>query len=453
MKKKSIINILYFTFTTLAFTLGYYNNFWGVVEQTEFEKFDIYCQSQVLGRVIKAEKDGIFSVGGLTGWVRDESIMKDMTYEEMTHFQFEIYTKELDIDPTWFVIYDSQLGGQGMTFALLDKISPFSNSQNLKLFWILTSLSLALILSAFIYWVYKNYGPIASLITFLFLLVSPWLTFFGRNIYWILSSFYLPFIIMLLLLFKESETKPTISLGKLFLISMGLVSAKLFFSGFELITAALVMFAVPLFYYLFLRKWKLKFFVKRFTSVVLGSISGIILYTIAYSYQISTIKGSLLYGIKLILENFSRRTHGNSANFQEGYKASLDSKVTDVLRLYFDIHAIDLRIIKVNFEVLFITFIIFSIISFVPKKISPSTYQNMGKNTALVLTTWISILAPLSWFIIFKAHSYVHLYYDDLAWYMPFYLFGVAMIGSVTFSLMKDIVAYFKKRIQVCKFR
>ena len=445
MKIKSITNLFYFTLITLAFTLGYYNNFWGVVEQTEFEKFDLYCQSQVLGRVIKAEKDGIFSVGGLTGWIRDESIMKDMTYEEMTHFQFEIYKKELDIDRAWFVIYDSQMGGQGMTFALLDKISPFSNSKNLKLFWLLTSLSLAGILSVFIFWVYRNYGLIASFITFLLLLVSPWLTFFGRNIYWMLSSFYLPFIIMLLLLFKESVTKPTISLGILFLISMVLVSAKLFFTGFELITAALVMFTVPLFYYLFLSKWKLKFFVKRFTSVVFGAISGIILYTIAYSYQISTVKGNFSTGLELMRDNFLMRTHGNSANFHEVYKASLESKVTYVLGLYFDSRAIDLSIIKVNFEVFFYTFIIFSIISFIPKKISPSTYQNKGKNIPLVLTTWIAILAPLSWYIIFKAHSYIHLHYDDLAWYMPFYLFGFAMVGSITSSLVKDFCCLIQK--------
>jgi hypothetical protein len=31
--------------------------------------------------MIRAEKEGIFSEGGLNGWVRDDSIMKDMTWD------------------------------------------------------------------------------------------------------------------------------------------------------------------------------------------------------------------------------------------------------------------------------------------------------------------------------------------------------------------------------------
>jgi hypothetical protein len=48
---------------------------------------------------------------------------------------------------------------------------------------------------------------------------------------------------------------------------------------------------------------------------------------------------------------------------------------------------------------------------------------------ALVGATWFSILAPLSWFVIFKAHAYVHPHMDYIAWHMPFVLFGAAVLG------------------------
>jgi len=65
----------------------------------------------------------------------------------------------------------------------------------------------------------------------------------------------------------------------------------------------------------------------------LGAISAIILHSMAYAYQLSTVKGSLMHGINLMVENFLRRTSGNSADFHEAYKASLESKVSYVLGL------------------------------------------------------------------------------------------------------------------------
>jgi hypothetical protein len=446
MTRKSIKNLILFTLVLLAFTFGYYRNLWGVVESKRFNDFDIYCESQVLGRVIRAEKEGIFSEGGLNGWVRDDSVMKDMTWDEMTYFQFDIYKKGVKIGPANFIIYDSQLGGQGMTFALIDKISPFSNSLNLYIFWLINSFSMAFLLTVFVSWVNKNYGFSASVITFLLLLISPWLTFFGRDLYLVLASFYLPFIVMLMLLYYEFKEKTKISLRKLFLLSTGLVFIKLFFSGFEFITTALVMFTVPLFYYMFLNRWKLQFFLKRFMTLCSGAMSAVIIYAILFSYQLSTLKGSFMYGFKYMLYCFLKRTHGNSADFPEGFKASLETNVKVVLKYYFDSKAIDFGMVGISFGILFYVLIVFSLLSMVPEKISPATYINRKRNIALVLTTWVSILGPMSWFIIFKAHSFIHLGFDDIVWYMPYCLFGFALIGSVATSLIKDINLYFESK-------
>ena len=367
----------------------------------------------------------------------------------MTYFQFDIYKKGLEIGPAHFIIYDSQMGGQAMIFALLDKISPFSNSLNLYLFWMINSFSMAFLLTLFVSWVYKNYGFSASLITFLLLLISPWLTFFGKDLYLMLSSFYLPFIIMLYLLFSEFKGKTKISLRKLFLISTGLIFVKLFFSGFEFITSALVMFTIPLFHYMFLSKWKMKFFLKRFTSVALGAISGIIMYAVLFSYQLSTLKGNFLYGFKYMLYCFLKRTYGNSADFPEGFKESLESNVIVVLKQYFHSKTIDIGMVGISFGVLFCIFIIFSLLSMAPENITPTTYANRKRNIPLVFTTWISVLGPFSWFIIFKAHSFVHLDFDEIVWYMPYCLFGFALIGSVGSSLIKDINIYFGNKDQV----
>ena len=66
-------------------------NFWKTVDQKSFDNFDIYCQSQVIGRIIQSEKVGFFSEAGLNGWVKDDSLMKDMSWDEMTYFQLMLW--------------------------------------------------------------------------------------------------------------------------------------------------------------------------------------------------------------------------------------------------------------------------------------------------------------------------------------------------------------------------
>jgi len=56
---------------------------------------------------------------------------------------------------------------------------------------------------------------------------------------------------------------------------------------------------------------------------------------------------------------------------------------------------------------------------------------------ALAAMTWVSILAPLSWFIIFKGHAYAHTHMDHIVWYMPFMLLGAALTGSTGWFLIR----------------
>jgi hypothetical protein len=48
---------------------------------------------------------------------------------------------------------------------------------------------------------------------------------------------------------------------------------------------------------------------------------------------------------------------------------------------------------------------------------------------ALIIASWFSILAPLSWFVVFKAHSYSHPQLNAIVWQMPFTFFGAAITG------------------------
>jgi len=48
---------------------------------------------------------------------------------------------------------------------------------------------------------------------------------------------------------------------------------------------------------------------------------------------------------------------------------------------------------------------------------------------ALLITLWLAIIPPLSWFVIFKQHSVIHQVHNPIVWYMPYMLYGVALSG------------------------
>ncbi len=54
---------------------------------------------------------------------------------------------------------------------------------------------------------------------------------------------------------------------------------------------------------------------------------------------------------------------------------------------------------------------------------------------APILIFLVSVLAPLSWFVIFKAHSYLHAHLNFIVWQLPFAILGFAMCGAILQSV------------------
>lgn len=443
-KKKKV---LFFLVSVIVLQLGFYLNFWNVANQYWFDDFQRTSESLIVGRLAASENEGIFFKAGLLG--------RYYTKKEDRFNQNPYYEEGLEANRNIYVPYYSQIGGQALIFVLIAKISPFSNATNLDIFKFCTSLLFAVILSLFLVWVHKKYGWFSAVITLMLFLLSHWLTVFGRNLYWVTGALYIPFIVMLFVLDRECiRRKREITLKAIGGISILLVFVKCFLSGFELITTSLLMFIVPCAYYSVIDQWGVKKLIYRLISVGTGAIIAVSVYLSILLYQLSMVKGSLAKGLEHLIYSFSKRTSGTSEDLPEIYKESLESSITTVLDKYWNGTAIDLNtfvripwesFFRIDYGELLLMFIIFSTLIFVNKKISITTYINFKKNHALVVATWLSFSAPLSWFIIFKGHSYIHTHTNFIAWYMPFCLFGFATIGSVTSSILRDIWNKFHK--------
>ena len=67
--KNRIQSYLLLLISTLLLGTGFLNNQFKVAEQKWFQNHQQDTESLVIGRMVKAKRDGIFSVGGLTGQV------------------------------------------------------------------------------------------------------------------------------------------------------------------------------------------------------------------------------------------------------------------------------------------------------------------------------------------------------------------------------------------------
>jgi len=418
------------------FYMGFMFNFFHAGHPTKFKNFS-RTEHLVVGRMVKSNQDGVFSAGGFCGNCNvNDTLAKNVDY------QFNAYLNNLPCPN--YKPYKSQIGFQGMCYSIFDRISPLSGSGNLFVLRSLNALLLAFMLVMVIYWFYLEGNFLAALLVFLAALLSPWLTYLGRNIWFTIWVSYLPFVVLAFALRKESLAGR--SAGKRIIIAGSFAMLVNFiFHGCEWATTTMVMAAVPVFFYWQKDNWRFLELCKRLLGLLIGFLSGLIVIFSIVAFQIASITGKFSNGIDHIIYSFARRSYGGIESIPERLIAAVNSNIFDVLNMYFNAPAYLVpKPVKTIFPsltqpVLFyqiiILFIFFTLLIGVkgkPFRFRTGTLKNLR---AFAIATWVSILAPLSWYIIFKGHSYMHGFMNPITWFMPFCLFGFGLVGLTLGSL------------------
>ena len=412
---------------------GFLSNAWHVAEQEWFDTHQRDTESLIVGRMVKSRQDGIFSVGGLTG-AGITSIEQWITSEQIDA-QYFTYLNKLSFDE--FAPYMSQTGGQGIIFSLLDRFIPLSPQIKLWSFYVLTALLSAIAVTAIIGWFYEEFGGWVAIFVLCSAVLSQWLTVFGKNLWWSLWAFYLPMIVVLYYL-KRNRVPANRQFIKFGILIFGSVFIKCFINGYEYITTTLVMMVTPCIYYAVLDKWNRHQCLKWTFAAGLGSGVAIFFSLMVLCFQIGAVKGGFMDGIAHVIWSFGKRTYGEAQDYPVVYAASLEAGTIGVVITYMNGIFFDLNnylsitnafvsdfLLKIRYVYLIVLFILMSILLFIR-----STAKQRQRNIALIWTTWFSILAPLSWYVIFKAHSYIHTHMSFLLWQMPFTFFGFAVFGA-----------------------
>ena len=149
--KNRIQSYLLLLISTLLLGTGFLNNQFKVAEQKWFQNHQQDTESLVIGRMVKAKRDGIFSAGGLTGQVSGiQQIATDKLQWSgpAVSSQYQAYYNDLDF--TSFNPYFSQIGFQAISFSFIDKILPLSPPHYITVLKVLNAYSFAFVLSLII---------------------------------------------------------------------------------------------------------------------------------------------------------------------------------------------------------------------------------------------------------------------------------------------------------------
>lgn len=417
---------------------GFAFNAWGIADQKSFERFQRDGESLIIGRLVKSRQDGIFSAGGLTGADITHSLHDTWITPRESDRQYLEYFD--DIPPGQYSPYLSQIGGQGMAYSLADRLLRISsNRTKYQIFRVLTAALSAMTLALVVAWFHAEFGLASAFLALASLVFSQWLTLFGRNLWWSLWAFYLPMLLLMFFLrrYPLIEKRHFLQLGSLAALA---TFAKCFLNGYEFITTALVMMSVPFVYYAVAHRMNKQQFFKGAASVIIGAGVGVLVSIVVLLVQIGAAQGNLLGGLEHLTATFEKRTYGDASDFNSEFSDSLDANTFGVVRTYLQGAFLELGdgsdsagvgpVIEVRYWHLIASFAVMSILALFAwtRARSPADQQ---RDIALVGAAWFSMLAPLSWFVIFKSHSYIHTHINFVIWQMPFTLFGFAVWGIV----------------------
>lgn len=430
--------VLRFIFITLLVTLvllpNFYRNRWGVVETVRYEDWQTRYDRLVIARLVKTRQDGFLSASGLLGL----GDVQEWNYLSRTNRrQFNAYLKG-DTFKTYFV-YKSNPGFQGVLYGLLDQLPVSNPALKLKLFRGFTALASALVFGLIIAVSTRVFGWLSGALVLFFSAFSAWTILPAGTIFYNYWCFYLPPLLTTYLL-VVSEKNKQFEGNKIFTAIFVTVLLKILLSGFDFVTTVIVMTTVPFVFFGIYHQWGWRLLLNRLIKAGVVLLAAAVTGLLILLLQIATEAGGWENASGHILDRLAIYTVQSPTLFGEvDTSPEAQASTLSVTASYFVIPALEFQAGALSMQVLYwhlvLIFLVFSVVFFYKYRLATQAFPDKG--LALLAATWYSILAPLSWFIIFKKHSYIHTHVNPIIWQMPFTLLGLVLCGFVIMELFK----------------
>lgn len=310
-------------------------------------------------------------------------------------------------------LYPSQFGLQGKVFRQI--AMRLEEENTLQCINLLCSIATAVVFMIIVIIINKKYNFLLAACFFVTFLLSPWVVNFARNLYWVEFTWFVPMMVGLFCAWKIDNQKcRVISYIGAFISILGKCLC-----GYEYISAIMMGLIAFLLVDLIVvagKKDKHRIVLMFRTIVIIGACALIGFVAAICLHAIYTGNGNILVGIHNIIEGDAlRRTSGADLNnFIDALKTVTDSQTAstwEVLSKYFHFSTEVITGITGN---------LFPILCVAPLAIFALEYHNTQLNLEKLAFYIVFFLVSVSWLVLAKAHSYVHIHMNYVLWYFGF---------------------------------
>ncbi len=322
------------------------------------------------------------------------------------------YTPDYQVLPTSQLdVYRSHFGLQGKIFTMLSIGN--EREHGIALLNLICAIMTAIVFVVLTFLLKQKYNTLFAGCFYITWLLSPWISGFARNLYWVEFTWFLPMLAGLICSIKTDSKKGRI-IGYIFMyISVWIRSL----CGYEYIStvmmSAVAFLAVDVFMGV-IRKEEKGSCIRKFRVFMIACFMALLGFVTAIVMH-SVVKGNGDIGngmMRILQEDVMRRTNGADLNaFDSSYWPSMNASIWEVFCKYF------------HFKTEIITGIpgsLFPVICILPIAILLCGYWRKRPDHEMTFLYVWYFLASVSWYCLAKSHSYVHVHLNYVLWYIAF---------------------------------
>lgn len=376
--------------------------------------YDDTSEGLVIGRLARSAADGLMSKNadlGLNVDPKRPGLSVPELYDDQKRY---LANPELvgSLHLGWGP-YPSQFGLQGIVFSIIDLIDPLPRGWRIGFYHLLASLMTAGALIWIADILRRRFGWAAFCGFLIPPALEPMFTALGPNLYWVVGIWFVPMAIAMHLADEEDPRRRfyLVAAGFAFFLAKALC-------GYEFVSTVIVAAAVGCLLGTKERPQQLVRTLGNVGWMVGAGVAGFVVAVLAHAAKLG--------GFAVIADRAGARIAGDSASLQEQLIIGKFASFQSVIFRYLEGNYITL--IK-NFGIPLGLFVLVAVLSLMDKKIIWYLGPDRRKLQILALAFLASLAAPLSWFVLAKAHSFAHPPIDFILWYLPTIPLGGALLG------------------------
>ena len=382
--------------------------------------YDGTSEASVVGRLARAAADRLFRNTDLGVNVVPHQPRADLyDYQKRVHY-FEhpelIHRLGLEWAP-----YSSHFGLQGYLFAAIDLVETLPRSMRISFYHLLACLFTAGMLFWMAAILRSKFGWAAFIGFLLPAAMGPMSSGLAPNLCWFAGSWLLPIPFGMLLTDKDDGKRKRVLLG---LLSLAFLAR--FLAGYEFTSTIILATAVGCLLTVKERPDEFWHVVRNAGWVVAVGVLAFMVAAITPAAK----EG----GFAIFAQKAANRMVGDSPSLEAALTFGKFEPIGAVIWLYLGGNSVTL--IK-NFGFVLAFIAMAAVLILLDERFNWFYGAGRRKLQVLALAVLASFAAPLSWFVLGKGHSFDHLPFDLILWYVPTITLGFAMLAVAVVSLVE----------------